>query len=223
MTNTNQSFQEQVAALRRKQILEAATKVFAKRGFHRTTIRDIGRAAGVADGTIYNYFENKTGLLLAILNQLNESDRRSADLAHMPDMDIREFFQQYLQHRLDVLSGENLDVLRVVLAEVLVDTELRDLYVKQIINPTFALAEPYFQHLIDTGKLQTNDAKLAPRLITATFLGFILLRFLGDQEVTARWDELPQTLTTQLLDGLLRNEGGPDGSTDERSDRERDI
>ena len=45
--------QTPLAAARRTQILDAATSVFATRGFSRATIRDIARAAGLADGTIY--------------------------------------------------------------------------------------------------------------------------------------------------------------------------
>src|SRR5262245_56127224 len=95
MPEPSESFQEQVAALRRAQILDAATTVFAQRGFHRTTIRDVAKAAGIADGTIYNYFENKTALLLGILNRMNETERREDDLAHVVDTDIRRFMRHY--------------------------------------------------------------------------------------------------------------------------------
>ncbi len=37
---------------RRAQILEAASRVFARKGFHRTTVREVAREAGIADGTI---------------------------------------------------------------------------------------------------------------------------------------------------------------------------
>lgn len=40
---------------RQAQILEAAVKVFAKKGFERTTIKDVAKEAGVADGSVYNY------------------------------------------------------------------------------------------------------------------------------------------------------------------------
>lgn len=46
------SIQEQLVAARKKQILDAATKVFAAKGFHSTTIKDIAREAGIAGGTI---------------------------------------------------------------------------------------------------------------------------------------------------------------------------
>lgn len=44
-------------------ILDAAIKVFAKNGFHQSTVAQIAREAGVADGTIYLYFENKEDIL----------------------------------------------------------------------------------------------------------------------------------------------------------------
>src|SRR5215213_4887951 len=139
MTETSDSFQEQVAALRRSQILDAATKVFAARGFHRTTIRDVAKAAGVADGTIYNYFANKTALLLGILNRMNETERRDEDLGQAADVDVRTFFLQYFQQRFAVLTQDGLQVFQVVLSEVLVNPELREIYVQQIVTPTFAL------------------------------------------------------------------------------------
>ena len=45
-------------------ILEAAVKVFARRGFFQTTVAQIAREAGVADGTIYLYFKNKDDILV---------------------------------------------------------------------------------------------------------------------------------------------------------------
>ena len=45
-------------------ILEAAVKVFAEQGFYESTIAQIAREAGVADGTIYLYFKNKDDILV---------------------------------------------------------------------------------------------------------------------------------------------------------------
>ena len=49
-------------------ILEAAIKVFAEKGFHQSTISQIARQAGVADGTIYLYFKNKDDILVHFFN-----------------------------------------------------------------------------------------------------------------------------------------------------------
>jgi TetR/AcrR family fatty acid metabolism transcriptional regulator len=45
-------------------ILEAAVKVFARQGFYQSTVAQIAREAGVADGTIYLYFKNKDDILV---------------------------------------------------------------------------------------------------------------------------------------------------------------
>ncbi len=47
-------------------ILESAEKVFAKKGYESAKMTEIARKAGVADGTVYEYFENKELLLFSI-------------------------------------------------------------------------------------------------------------------------------------------------------------
>ncbi len=206
------TFQEQVARLRRRQILDAAIKVFAERGFHRTTIRDVAKAAGVADGTIYNYFENKTALLLGILDPLDERQGRDAELVQPVGTDVRAFFREYFARRWSTFDGETLNVLRVVLSEVLVTPELRPLFVERVIAPAIVLAEPHFQQLVAAGKLRAVDVPLTLRTITATFLGLVMLRLLGDQHMQDQWDDVPELLTTLLLDGMLPGERGSHGA-----------
>jgi TetR/AcrR family fatty acid metabolism transcriptional regulator len=50
-------------------IIEAATKVFAKNGFYQSKIAQIAKEAGVADGTIYIYFENKDDILISLFEE----------------------------------------------------------------------------------------------------------------------------------------------------------
>src|SRR5207248_4007694 len=138
------SIQEQLIVARRNQILDAATKVFAKKGFHPTTIKDIAREAGIADGTIYNYFENKTALMLGILDRMNESEQRDIDFSQFTVGDFRSFMKAYLQHRLQVFKADNFEIFRVVVSEILVNKELRELHYQKIVEPTFTLAEKYF-------------------------------------------------------------------------------
>ena len=49
-------------------ILEAAVKVFARQGFYQSTVAQIAKEAGVADGTIYLYFKNKDDILVHFFN-----------------------------------------------------------------------------------------------------------------------------------------------------------
>src|SRR5688572_5716152 len=54
---------------KRRAILEAAVETFAERGFFNSRTREIARAAGVAEGTIYLYFEGKDDLLLTAFRE----------------------------------------------------------------------------------------------------------------------------------------------------------
>jgi len=50
-------------------IIEAATKVFAKKGFYQSKISEIAKEAKIADGTIYIYFENKDDILISLFEE----------------------------------------------------------------------------------------------------------------------------------------------------------
>jgi AcrR family transcriptional regulator len=54
---------------RRQQILAAARDVFARRGYHQTTIDDIVAVAGVARGTYYLYFEDKRAVFSDLIDR----------------------------------------------------------------------------------------------------------------------------------------------------------
>lgn len=96
-------FQQQLITARRNQILDAATKVFAEKGFHRATIRDVAQQAGIADGTIYNYFENKTALMLGILHRFNQTDERPQHFAQSKTMPFEAFFAAYMRQRYQIM------------------------------------------------------------------------------------------------------------------------
>jgi len=52
---------------RREQIIDAAMRVFAQKGYSKATNKDIAREAGITTGLIYYYFDSKEALLKAIL------------------------------------------------------------------------------------------------------------------------------------------------------------
>ncbi|MFP3982796.1 MAG: TetR/AcrR family transcriptional regulator [Desulfurivibrionaceae bacterium] len=52
-----------------EKIIKAAIKVFASKGFFTARIADIAKEAGVADGTIYLYFNNKYDILLSLFEE----------------------------------------------------------------------------------------------------------------------------------------------------------
>ena len=52
--------------VRKEQILKAAERIFAQKGFHESTVAEIAKEARVSEGTIYEYFSTKEGLLFTI-------------------------------------------------------------------------------------------------------------------------------------------------------------
>ncbi|MBW1872101.1 MAG: TetR/AcrR family transcriptional regulator [Deltaproteobacteria bacterium] len=54
---------------KKRQILNAAVRVFAQKGFHRCRISDIAKEASVAYGLVYHYFENKEEILNSIFDE----------------------------------------------------------------------------------------------------------------------------------------------------------
>jgi len=57
------------AADRRRQILDAAVRVFARQGFHTCRVADIADEAGVAYGLVYHYFDSKDAVLEAVFRE----------------------------------------------------------------------------------------------------------------------------------------------------------
>ena len=72
---------------RRRQLLEAATRVFASKGYRSASISDIIAEAGVARGTFYLYFKSKEQVFLAIVKAFYDHVRGAlADAAPTPEL-----------------------------------------------------------------------------------------------------------------------------------------
>jgi AcrR family transcriptional regulator len=198
---------ELLAAARRGQILEAARRVFAERGFRRATTREVARAAGISEGTIYNYFEDKDALLMALLEELNETERRAEDFEEGMASDFRGFLEVYLRRRMSLI-WQNREVFRVVLSEMLVDAGLRETYLRRVVEPTMKIGEENFRARAERGEVWATDAPLAVRAVAGAVLGVLVLGLLGDEEIGSRWDEVSDVLAGLLLHGLDAAEGG---------------
>ncbi len=58
---------------RRAELVSAAATLFARRGVANTAVSDIVKAAGVAQGTFYLYFESKDDVVLAVVERLSDA------------------------------------------------------------------------------------------------------------------------------------------------------
>ena len=143
--------------------------------------------------------------MLGIFDRLNESDQRDEDFSKFSEVDFRSFMKAYLRHRLTVLQAGNFEVFRVVLSELMVNKELRELYCQKILEPTFSMAEAYFQQRTAQHIIKPINISLAMRAISGMVLGLIMEYIIGDQTLETKWDELPDFLTDMILDGLGRD------------------
>lgn len=71
----------------RQQILNAGRDLFTREGFHQVSISAIAEEASVTRATVYNHFESKTGVLLAVLEELERRAEihRLAEALQRPD------------------------------------------------------------------------------------------------------------------------------------------
>lgn len=83
-----------------EQIMDAAVKVFAKKGFYNSKVSEIAREASVADGTIYLYFKNKDDILISLFEEkmqlwIQRVDEAVAEVDD-PLAKVRAFVSQHL-------------------------------------------------------------------------------------------------------------------------------
>jgi len=201
------SRRERLKRQREERILDAAATVFAQKGYHRATVHNIATQADVADGTIYNYFENKFDLLLALLARIGELQQLPAELALSLEGDVRSFFVAAFQDRLGRIAKDE-EMLQAVLPQVFVNPELRDRFYRQYVLRIARLLEGYVQAQVERGCIRPLDARLLTRLLQSTFVGMLVLRLLGDEPLQESWTEVPEFWATVLFEGLDPRDGG---------------
>jgi AcrR family transcriptional regulator len=192
----------QLALARRNQILDAATTVFAAKGYHTATIKDIARQAGIADGTIYTYFANKTALMLGILERMNAADLSDEDSSQFAEAGFRDFMAAYFRRRLTALKADEFAIFRVVVSEIMVNRGLRELHYQRILEPTFAVAKQHVERWAEQHLITPRDLDLAINAMSGIALGLILQYIMGDQTLRSRWEELPDYLAGLIIDGI---------------------
>ena len=88
---------------RKEAILQAATHLFSQKGFKNTSMGELSRLTGVAQGTIFYHFKNKKGLFLAILEAiktdiLEQFDRYTTEMRFESGMEMIEGIVTFYLH-----------------------------------------------------------------------------------------------------------------------------
>jgi len=94
---------------RRRQILDAAISCFARKGFHQTTMEEIGKEADLSPGVAYRYFDSKEDIILAtIQDSVERSGRFFASEADEEDSLL--VFEQIIDDHLTRLEQPGADI-----------------------------------------------------------------------------------------------------------------
>ena len=80
---------------RRRELLDAAIVVFARRGFHASRVGDIAEEAGVAHGLLYHYFRSKDEVLETIFRETWELLQAETERIEAADLPLREQLRRF--------------------------------------------------------------------------------------------------------------------------------
>src|SRR5579875_1678928 len=91
---------------RREQIIDAALRVFARKGVARATNKDIAREAGITPGLIYYYFADKDALLQAVIESRSPLRLFEQLAPEQSDAPPPEFLRAILVQALTIIESE---------------------------------------------------------------------------------------------------------------------
>jgi AcrR family transcriptional regulator len=211
MAPTRKERKTQIARLRRQQILDAAFDVFSGKGFAMATTAEIARTAGVAEGTIYNYFPSKRELLIAVIENFIINAPLLELIDKLPRGNIAEIFNDILQNRFELLENDFISRVPFLMAEIIRDPELKSYWTKQFLQPFLSRMEKTYHELSASGKVRRVEPAILVRSIGGMVLGFLILKIMeGDASPVNRLsrEEVAGTMLNMLLYGLLTDRPG---------------
>jgi len=200
---------ERDKVLRRRQILEAAVRVFARRGFGSATMAEIAEEASVAPGTIYIYFEGKEDLFMSIPELISEpmlATFLEAAFEENEPTDI-EGEERLLTQSCTKAIGtlvQNLDLVKSMLASVVtLDDETRAEYFRQPLQ-ALTILERYFHDRIERGLFREMNTAVVAQAYSVLVIMFVLIQELIRPKDVAlvAYEEISQELIQLLLYGI---------------------
>jgi len=172
---------------KRRTILDAAARVFARKGFHTSRVGDIAEEAGVAHGLLYHYFSSKDEVLetifrehwSALLDRVHEAEQTGDDPLEQLQGIAAAMFEGWLNEP---------DVVKVVVREIARTEEITE-HVGELVRPIGAI-----RRVIERGQAQgvlrgDLDASTAAVIfyggIDELISGWVLGRIPGDADEVA--------------------------------------
>lgn len=186
--------------LRREAILDAALELFSDNGFAATRMEDIARKAGVAKGTIYLYFKDKSGLFNGLVEAvITPVHCRAREYITDPTLTLREKLWYTAQPLLEENGNSRVArVIRLMHAEGLHNPQLVTVYQQTILTTVLTLHKENIRHDEDV----PEALRLFPQLLMAPLIHGICWQRLFGQSLTLDLE----AMFAAYLDMLL----GPD-------------
>ena len=164
------------ASARREQILDVSVQVFARNGFHSTSMNDVAEAAGVTKPVLYQHFDSKQDLYLALLDEAGNRLRLAVSKAvagaangkEQTEMGFRAYFRWVADdHDAFLLlfgsrasrDEESTAAIRRITAETahavapLIAADIDPEHQRTLAQGLVGLAEGVSRHLVERGKV----------------------------------------------------------------------
>jgi TetR/AcrR family transcriptional regulator, fatty acid metabolism regulator protein len=150
---------------KRRLILEAAVRVFARKGYHTSRVGDIAEEAGVAHGLLYHYFRSKDEVLESIFRETWADILAAGRMVEETDEPARERLAGIAKILLRAWRRDP-DLVRVVVREIVRSPDLQ----KRLpaINESFAAIERIVARGQEDGEFRSD---VDPRLVSFVFYG----------------------------------------------------
>lgn len=191
-----------------KTILEAAVKVINEKGFHAATTREIAREAGVAEGTIFNYFPTKKDILHQILIRMADQIIPAFVVESFEDVleqskskNPEEALRYILKNRTELMD-RNLNLMKVAFTEFQLHPDLREISHKRIFMPLRKMVEKYLQEGIAAGVFREIDVSVLASCFSGMLISIIFTRRLLMNDPDGGFERDIEILVDILLKGM---------------------
>jgi AcrR family transcriptional regulator len=104
------------SAARRADVLAAARRLFAERGFHATSTRDLAEAADINDALLYRYFPGKDAILAALVDEAVAAFRSLPPARPAPGLPVADLLEFIGQAFVATVTAQ-LDLLTILISE----------------------------------------------------------------------------------------------------------
>lgn len=162
--------------MRAERFLDAATEVFAEKGYQHAKLSEIVARAGGSLATLYRIFGDKEGLAYAILERRLENHvgiLNDMNFSDLPEQALREVAIRIAD---SMLKAESRVVYRIVIGEGESFPALRDWFFEHAVAETRGILTRYFQQEMDNGHLRLNSAEAAATQFYMMMFGNLIIR-----------------------------------------------